>query len=99
MRIVSDLIGVWLSLPVPLMLAALLLLEVSCAAGGVLVRGRTADPGVRAPQLHRPAFAVGTWRTVEHPPGRGGLPCLRDARAEQEKLDDLGRDASSHFTT
>jgi hypothetical protein len=33
MRIVSDLIGVWLSLPVPLMLAALLLLEVSCAAG------------------------------------------------------------------
>ena len=33
MRVVGDLIGGWLSLPVPLTLAALLLLQVSCAAG------------------------------------------------------------------
>ncbi len=32
MQVVGDVIGGWLSLPVPLMLAALLLLQVSCAA-------------------------------------------------------------------
>jgi hypothetical protein len=56
MGVVSDVIGAWLSLPVPLMLAALLLLEVSCAAGAyALVTGQRTGELVRR---HFPAPPV-----------------------------------------
>lgn len=59
MGVLGDLIGWWLALPVPLMLATLLLVEVSCAAGMLwLVVGRRTRDFVRSICIAPPVVIV-----------------------------------------